>query len=228
MKPQGETTTAPALRWLRRAPQGISPWAATPRLGVLSGTFNPPTRAHVALAHAAREQLWLDEVLFVIPEVPPHKERLEATLEAREEMLRRTVETDAHFSAAATTHGLFLDIHRAVAPHYPASVRCVFMTGRDAAERILIQWPYVDPQRAIAEMFARFDFAVAARAGDFEIPEDSPAAPFRGQVHALRLPQDVQEISATELRERLARGEDIRALAPESVVNVILERGLYR
>ena len=228
MKPLTEITTAPALRWLRRATEGISSDEAAPRLGVLSGTFNPPTRAHLALACAALEQLRLDEVLFVIPQVPPHKDRLEATLEAREEMLLRSVENDSRFSAAVTAHGLFLEIHRALSPHYPASTRCVFLTGRDAAERILLRWPYADPERAIAEMFSRFDFAVAARAGDFEIPQDSRAAPFRSQIHAIRLPQDVQGISATELRKRLARGEDIREFAPERVVQVIHERGLYR
>src|SRR5437879_13843505 len=81
----------PRLRWLRRAPAGISVKGADaprpPRLGILSGTFNPPTRAHLALAEAALAALELAEVLFVLPEVLPHKDQLEASLEAREEML---------------------------------------------------------------------------------------------------------------------------------------------
>ena len=42
------------------------------RLGILPGTFNPPTRAHVALAEAALGEV--DEALFVLPRSFPHKE----------------------------------------------------------------------------------------------------------------------------------------------------------
>ena len=41
------------------------------RLGILPGTFNPVTVAHLALAHAALRHV--DEVVFVLPRVFPHK-----------------------------------------------------------------------------------------------------------------------------------------------------------
>ena len=133
----------PKLRWLRRAPAGIvtsasaggRPEPSAPRLGVLSGTFNPPTRAHLALAEHASRELRLDEVLFVLPETPPHKKQLEASLEDRAEMLLRALAGSKEFSAAIATHGLFLDIHRALAPHYPPGTRVFFLVGEDAAER---------------------------------------------------------------------------------------------
>ena len=43
------------------------------RLGVFGGTFDPIHVAHLILAEQAREQLRLDQVLFVPAFLPPHK-----------------------------------------------------------------------------------------------------------------------------------------------------------
>src|SRR3989442_2932776 len=117
----------PRLRWLRGAPAGISVKGADaprpPRLGVLSGTFNPPTRAHLALAEAALAALELAEVLFVLPEVLPHKDQLEASLEAREEMLLLAIARNPKFSAEVTSHGQSLDLNLAITPHFLTVIR---------------------------------------------------------------------------------------------------------
>ncbi len=222
----------PRLRWLRRAPAGISVKGADaprpPRLGVLSGTFNPPTRAHLALAEAALAALELAEVLFVLPEVLPHKDQLEASLEAREEMLLLAIARNPKFSAGVTSHGLFLDIHRAVAPHFPTDTRMYFLTGRDAAERILLRWPYANPQQAVAEMFARFELAVAGRGGGFQLPPGSPAALFAQRIHRLEMPSGTEDLSATLARQRAAREKSIDSVVPKEVGEYIAARQLYR
>lgn len=234
----------PELRWLRRAPAGIAEWTqaqrgdlkvaatgslARPRLGVLSGTFNPPTRCHRALAERAREQLRLDEVLFVIPEIPPHKRQLEASLEERAAMLLLAIEDAPHFAAAIASHGLLLDIHRALALHYPAETEVVFLAGRDAAERILLRWPYADPARALEEMFARFRIAVAERGGKFSVPRDSPAASASGgKVDSLEMPAECDAISASAVREKILQGSELGDLVSPRVAAYIAERGLYR
>ena len=219
----------PALRWLRRAPGGIVAGERNePRLGVLSGTFNPPTRAHLVLAEQAVRQLSIEEVLFVLPEIPPHKEQLEATLEQRAEMLLLTIGRSEKFSAAISTHGLFLDIHRVVAPHYPPRTQTFFLTGRDAAERILLHWPYPDPAEALAEMFARFQFAVAARAGPFRIPLDSLVARYVARIHSVSMPAECETLSSTLARERMARGQPIEDVVPLEVASFVTAYGLYR
>jgi len=216
------------LRWLRRATSGISRnRPSLPRLGVLSGTFNPPTRAHLAVAAQGIERLSLGEVLFVIPEIPPHKNQLEASLEQRIEMLLRAIGEEPRFSAAVSTHGLFGDIRQALVPHYPAATRVIFLTGRDAAERILLRWPYPDPRQALAEMFASFDFGVADRGGRFNVPADSLAAPYLAQIHCFQIDHEFQGISASQVRERLARGERVQELVPREVETFIRQRALY-
>ncbi|NJN55679.1 MAG: adenylyltransferase/cytidyltransferase family protein, partial [Anaerolineae bacterium] len=44
------------------------------RIGLLGGTFDPPHVGHLWLAETARQQLQLDQVLFLPVGQPPHKE----------------------------------------------------------------------------------------------------------------------------------------------------------
>jgi hypothetical protein len=50
-------------------------------VALLAGAWNPPTRAHVALAEAARE--FAPEVLLTLPGVLPHKEFEEPGFDTR-------------------------------------------------------------------------------------------------------------------------------------------------
>ncbi|MBI4771423.1 MAG: adenylyltransferase/cytidyltransferase family protein [Chloroflexi bacterium] len=43
------------------------------RIGVFGGTFDPPHSGHLRLVEAARTQLKLDKVLWVLTADPPHK-----------------------------------------------------------------------------------------------------------------------------------------------------------
>lgn len=215
-------------RWLRRAWSGQRRGAEVLRLGVLSGTFNPPTRAHLALAERAAEQLTLDEVVFVLPEMPPHKEQLEATLEERAELLVAAIRLRPDFSAAIVSHGLFLEIHEALEREYPPGIRMFILVGQDTAERILLRWPYEDSEEALRQMFARFDIVVADRGKAFQLPADSPAARNTSKIHLLQMRGGTAHISATRARERLQRDEPIADLVPPGVEDLIRRRGLYR
>jgi len=217
----------PGWRWVRRAPEGLRPGDPRPRLGVLGGTFNPVTRAHLALAETARRVFALGEILFVLPGQLPHRTPEETTVEDRLALLEAALAAHNGFSLAVCSHGLFLDIAEALAPHYPAGTRVYFLTGSDAAARIL-NWEYREPEKALAEMFARFDLIVAERAGQPALPAAARLAAFRPKIHTLRLPADVQKISATEVRERLRAGLPVDELVPPAVADAIRARGLYR
>src|SRR5260370_22905174 len=104
------------------------------KLGVLAGSFNPPTIAHEELVGAAR--FHVDEVLCVVPSVFPHKEYLGATLEQRLEMLA-AAESMAHGSIATREKGLFIDITRECQAHYASGTRVYCICGRASAGSIL-------------------------------------------------------------------------------------------
>ena len=183
------------------------------RLAVLAGSFNPPTIAHQELVYAAGFQV--DEVLCVVPQAFPHKEYFGATLEQRLEMLA-AVETMRPGSIASSEKGLFIDIARECREHYHAGTRLFFICGRDAAERILT-WDY---KRAgmVEEMLDEFELLVAARGGEF-----NPPAQFEHRVHTLKLRGSHDQVSSTEVRERIARGEPWEHLVPASIVERVKE-----
>ena len=82
------------------------------KLAILPGAFNPPTRAHLAMAESALNVA--DEVLFVLPRAFPHKEYSGASFNTRVELLRAALAGNARFSLASTDRGLFIEMAREV------------------------------------------------------------------------------------------------------------------
>ena len=191
------------------------------KLGVLPGSFNPPTVAHLELAQAAAAHV--DEVLLVVPSVFPHKDYSGATMEQRVGMLESAGLTIPH-SIAITEQGLFRDIARECREHYPvgpagpAGVRLYFLCGRDAAERIL-GWDY-GRAGVVQEMLQDFELLVAPRGGHFEPPSE-----FRHRIHALELGGQHDSVSSSEVRERIARCQRWEHLVPEPIVELV--RAIY-
>jgi nicotinate (nicotinamide) nucleotide adenylyltransferase len=217
----------PRLSFFRAAPAGVSIVPKGRRLGILSAAFNPITRAHVALAQSAYEHYQLHEVLFVLPITQPHKLIHDAPLDARLRMMELAVQGHSAFSIGMCTHGLFVDIGRAAAAAYPPETRQWFISGRDAAERILT-WPYPDPAKALGELFALAELLVADREGAFVLPDNAAVRDFADHVHPLPLPAEFSHVSATDVRNGLAKGEEVSELVPPRVLDYILEQRLYR
>lgn len=175
-------------------------------MGVIAGSFNPPTIAHQELVYAAGFQV--DEVLCVVPGVLPHKEYFGATLEQRVEMLAAVDVRPC--SIASGEKGLFIDIARECRECYGPKVGLAFVCGRDAAERILT-WDYGRPG-VVEEMLREFELLVAPRGVPFE-----PPAEYRDRIHALEIRSGHEEVSSTEVRQRIARGEPWEHLVPERI-----------
>src|SRR3954452_18527142 len=91
------------------------------RLGILPGTFNPVTIAHLSLARAALRHV--EEVVFVLPRVFPHKTYSGASFNDRVEMLRAAVAGEEAFSIATSDGGLFIDIASECRQAYGEGVR---------------------------------------------------------------------------------------------------------
>lgn len=181
-------------------------------LAVLAGTFNPPTRAHMGLAEAALAVA--DEVVFVLPRLFPHKRYEGASFEERIHMLERAAAREPRYSIASTETGLFIDIARACREAYGPRVRLLFVCGSDAAERI-VNWDYGRPG-AFAQQLREFELLVADRKQRF-----TPPAEFRERIHALEIDDWIRRLSATEVRERIRRGEPWRDLVPQEIVEEV-------
>ena len=179
------------------------------KIGILAGAFNPVTRAHVALADAARTVV--DRVICALPRAYPHKEMHGATLDERVQMLRATSAFDG---VEVTGGGLFLEIARELKDRG----ELYFVCGRDAAERVLT-WKYEEPD-AVARMLREFRLLVASRDGEFN------ASRWGEAVLALRVDADLSGISSSEVRRRIAAGEPWEELVPGKIVQAA--RRIYR
>jgi nicotinate-nucleotide adenylyltransferase len=178
------------------------------RLGILPGTFNPITVAHVALARAALSRV--DEVVYILPRVFPHKAYARASFAQRVELLCAAAGQEASVSVAAADGGLFVEIAAECRAAYGSEVALTFLCGRDAAERI-INWDYGRPG-VLGEMLRQFDLLVAARRGAYE-----PPAEFRAAIRSMELAGRFDHVSASEVRGMIARGEAWEHLVPAAI-----------
>lgn len=187
------------------------------RLGILPGSFNPVTIAHLALAKSALAAV--SEVVFVLPRSFPHKLYVGASFPQRVEMLRAALRNEPECSIAASDSGLFVDIAAECRAAYGRNTRLTFICGRDAAERIA-QWDYGVPG-AFDAMLQQFDLLVAGRAGEFQIPPE-----WNRFIERLDLPTAFDFVSSSEVRERIAHGETWEHLVPPEVREYVRE--IYR
>jgi len=190
------------------------------KIGLFGGSFNPPHRAHRALAQLAVEQLALDE-LIVMPAGQPWQKAgtALAPAEHRLAMARlllqglpgvrvsawETEQAEASTSIATLAH------LQAVHPE----AEWFLVIGQDQYEKFSSwkRWP---------ELLQRCTLAVAGRAG--QPPRPDPALPSHRSV-LLALPAD--RISATALRADCARGADISPMVGPEVAGYIAHHHLY-
>ena len=188
---------------------------AVGRSGILGGVFDPPHDGHIALARAAVERLGLDRLLVLVVADPGHKHtktpaetRLELARLAFEGVPGATVELDRHARTVDSLEERRLE-------------DAVFILGADELAGFE-SWK--SPQRVLALV----KLAVAVRPGvrreDVSAVRERLAAPDRIEEFEMT-PVDV---SSSDVRERVARGEPIEGLVPGRVADAIARLGLYR
>jgi cytidyltransferase-like protein len=184
-----------------------APDSSPSRLGLLPGGFNPPTRAHLALAGSALA--FVDAVLLVIPRSFPHKTWEGASPDQRYEMLRRVTAGHPGIGAAIAEGGLFIEIAREARELFPTAELHI-ICGRDAAERI-VSWDYGEAG-SIDHMLEEFRLLVAPRQGAYVPPAHLE--------HAVRtLPVDsYDDCSSTHVR---TGAEGWRSLVPHEIAAMV-------
>ena len=199
-------------------------------IGLYGGSFDPIHHGHLIAARAVAEQLGLERMIFIPAPSPPHKtgRRLsEAT--HRLAMARLAVAGEAGFEASdleIARGGLSYTVltveafRREVGPATPL----YWLIGTDSLGE-LHTWYQVERLIELCRV------VTAARPG-FEDPDLAPLEARIGpeQVAVLRqgvLTTPMIDISATDVRRRVAGGRSIRYLVPPSVEAYIREHGLY-
>jgi nicotinic acid mononucleotide adenylyltransferase len=222
--------SAPRARIFSRSENGIGD---TPgKLGILDASFNPPTRAHEALAADARKALGLDEVLLMLSRANVDKAITGASLGQRLEMMLRWADSADAMSVGGCSHARFVDKAFALRPHYPPETDLTFILGFDTLERLFDPRYYTDMKSELSVFFHDCRAAVANR-GDQD-PEDihrwlerPETSPFAHCIDVFSVPPDIAAMSSTEVRNRCADNQPIGHLVPKGVAAYVAEAGLY-
>ncbi|MFA0751003.1 MAG: hypothetical protein SLRJCFUN_001406 [Candidatus Fervidibacter sp.] len=219
----------PMLRFCHRAAQGIG--APRQRLGVFSGSFNPPTIAHVRLCEHAQRHLGLEEVLLLLAVVNVDKPVFGFSLTERLAMMTAVAQERPNWSVAACSHGRFFEKAQAVAEAYPTDTQIWFLVGYDTLVRIFEPrfYPDLPMAQALRDFFALARLAVMPR-GDadetavLQFLHRPEVCPFADRIVVLPLDPSIRWVSSTLVRQRLKRGEPVDDLVPSAVAKFLAER----
>lgn len=185
------------------------------RLALYGGTFDPVHHGHLILARDALEELKLDRVIFIPARLSPHKlASSPAPSDARREMLAAAIAGETAFTLddselERTGPSFTIDTVERIRAAQPEAT-LFYLIGADNL-RELHTWRRIEDLRRLVE------FVVFGRNGK----EEEGADRFRTLTRRV-------DISATEVRQRVARGESIRYLVPEPVRSLIAAHHLYQ
>jgi nicotinate-nucleotide adenylyltransferase len=190
------------------------------RVGLFGGTFDPVHNAHLALAHAALQGLALDKVRWVPTGHSWQKGHHATSAEHREAMVRLVITGEPRFVLDR------IEIQRPGPSYTLDTVRELPAAEPDTEWFLIIgqdQYAGLHTWRDWPVLLGLVTLAVANRPGTTAQPHaDVLAHPHRA------VPLPMLDISATDIRQRVAAGADISQLVPPQVARYIETHGLYR
>jgi nicotinate-nucleotide adenylyltransferase len=228
LAPTARVSVAP----VRRAqpdeePQPLAGGASPTRIGILGGTFDPPHIGHLWLATLAADALPLDRVVFMPAALPPHKrDRSMSSITDRLLMTRLAISGNDAFELSTLEAGrpgpsFTIDSVEELRRTYDEA-RLFLLMASDALAQI-------DSWREPDRLLSLIEWAVAPRPGSSLPDAEWLQERFGAAAHRIHLLDGPSlDLSATQIRRRVAAGRAIRYLVPQAVEELILEKSLYR
>ena len=191
------------------------------------GTFNPVHNAHIRMAQYVLRKFDFEKVIFIPSYIPPHKNTQGVSAENRMEMVRLAINGQKRFEVSDIEFQLAQKYEKSYTYLTILELRKLFNTeekfnfiiGTDAFEKIE-SWYEADKLKGLLKFIvsrreddcdlSRFDF-LREKGFDFDFTNLA-----------------FYDISSTELRNKISRGESISDLVPAAVEDYIIENGLYR
>jgi len=204
---------------------------ATAMIGMLGGTFDPIHAGHLALAGVALDQLGLDQILFVPAGQPPHKRGRPITPAGdRLTMVELAIDDEPRFAVSR------IEIDRP-GPSYTADTAEALVAGPETHARP-IELTVILSAESFADLPSWHDPGRLLRLARIAVaPRQGHPAPTPGWL-AQRLPGFADrvvvlegphlDISASDIRARVAAGRSIDTLVPPPVAAYIEAHHLYR
>lgn len=182
-------------------------------LTVFAGTFNPIHTAHLIMAETVRTCLNCEQILFIPSYIPPHKDNHLADAHHRLNMTKLAVEDNPYFKVSDIEFRIkslsytINTIKKLYEENPDIKGKIKFIIGADAYLGVK-NWHNGN------ELIKLLDFIVLAR-------PDSP------QVNNTVINAPAIDISSSYIRKRVEKGQSIRYLVNDKVMDYIYEHKLY-
>jgi nicotinate-nucleotide adenylyltransferase len=182
------------------------------KLGIYGGTFDPIHHGHLILARETRERLNLDRIIFVPAAVSPFKDKPATPAADRLAMVEAAVAGETGFTVDPLElnrpgPSFTIDTIETIRAREP-DPELFYLLGQDNVTDLPKWHRFSDLQKLVR-------FVVLDRAGD-------------KSDHSFLVVGRKIDISATDIRKRVASGRSIRYLVPSAVEEIIRSRRLYQ
>ncbi len=198
------------------------------RKGIFGGTFDPIHNGHLHIAYEALYKLGLDKVIFIPSGNPPHKtDKIVTDAQIRFTLVKETIKNEKKFqvsdyeikkknlSYTYETLNFFNSLQ--------SETEWYFITGVDCLMEI-------DTWKNVHQILSQCKFVVFNRPGynkqDIENQKRKIEEEYDKKIIFLDIP--ILEISSTQIREKIKKGESVSYLIPEKVNYFLNKMELYR
>jgi len=198
---------------------------------LFGGTFDPIHRGHIQAAQSAMEYLGAERVVFIPAGRSPHKKQSPvASNTDRLEMIRLAIAGSACFEVGdcelrRPQPSYTLDTVLDFRSRFDLQTDLIWLVGADAVHD-LPRWHRID------QILSAAAIAVMYRSGYLKPDFSSCRSVFTpSQIQKLEqniVPIPLVDISSTDIRACLARGQDVGDRVPPQVADYIRDHGLYR
>ena len=189
------------------------------RIGILGGTFNPIHLGHLVMAQEVFEKLKLDKIVFVPANCPPHKNS-QNILPARDRcaMVRLAIRGNAAFVISdceikRAGKSYSIDTVECLRQQFPVGSKVFFIIGED-------HLPTLPTWKNINQLCKFVSFVAVNRPGGGTRKKSTIKTKF------ISMPS--LDISSSDIRKRIAKGQTVRYLLPYQVFEYIKKYKLYQ
>lgn len=192
------------------------------RIGIYGGTFNPVHYGHLLNAESVRQEYSLDRILFIPDKKPVHKPGTDlADPYDRMNMLKLAVSGNSYFEVSdieikSEKPSYTIYTLESLAELYP-DAELFLIIGSDSFNEL-------DTWRSYMEIISRVHVIVMKRPDSTELRSDIMALGDSFLFHD----NPMIEISSTTIREHIKKGLSARYMTPDSVIEYIYSKGLYK
>lgn len=194
------------------------------KYAIMGGTFNPIHMGHLMISEYIRNEMGIDEVIFIPTGNPPHKKTIDSDI--RYKMVSLAIEDNPYFSISdietkKNINSYSVDTVREIQSTIEG--KFYFIIGSDTLFQLKTWKRFDELAKNIEFICAMRPQYLSTKALEMELKYLSDK--YEATVHIIETP--LYEISSTDLRSRIQNGKSVKYLIPQKVIDYIEEANLY-